>query len=68
MVNEKNNQSKQQPKRYTGYIPAPKVYSTLVGDMVSTGVDLYQCPECGYWMSEKMSPSDEMRHDRQHTR
>jgi hypothetical protein len=54
------------PKRvYSGFIPAPMVYDSSVGDMVPTGVSLSQCPLCGYWMSEKASNSEEQQHDRQ---
>lgn len=65
-TNMENQQKQGEPeKKYTGFIEAPKVFSTLENGMVSTGVDLWQCPDCGYWMSKKMSPSDEREHDRQ---
>lgn len=49
---------------FSGHAEAPKTYSTLHGDMVPSGVDLNQCRICGYWMSRKMTYSDEEQHNR----
>lgn len=51
--------------KYSGHVDAPLVYSTLEDGLVPTGRDLNQCPHCGFWMSDKPSPSEEREHNRQ---